>query len=44
MVGCGGVVVGDRLKLLLVDEDGEASVATCPLFFPPRLQVLGIAA
>ena len=31
-VGCGGVVAGDRLKFLLVDDKGKASVATSPLF------------
>ena len=30
-VGCGGVIAGDRLKFLLVDDEGEASIATYPL-------------
>ena len=31
VVGCGGVVSGDRLEFLLVDDEGEASVASSPL-------------
>ena len=31
-VGCGGVVSGDGLKFLVVDDEGEASVAASPLF------------
>ena len=30
-VGCGGVIAGNRLKVLLVNDEGEASVATSPL-------------
>ena len=31
-VSCGGVVTGDGLKFLFIDDEGEASVATYPLF------------
>ena len=30
-VGCGVVVAGDGLKLLVIDDEGKASVATSPL-------------
>ena len=32
-IGCGSVVSGDRFKFFLIYDEGEASVATSPLFF-----------
>ena len=43
-VGCGGFVDVDRLNFLLVNDEGDASMATSPLLlFSLRLQVLHIA-